>query len=64
MRLDLLLVLFEEADENLPDAALQLAGNGIEVALDVRQALVDIIAVRLLKIGHQPRHVSSQDGCR
>ena len=39
-------------------------GDGIQVALDVRQTLIDVVTVGLLQIGNQPRHVGSENGRR
>ena len=62
--LHLALVLLEETDEHLGDAALQVLGDGIQVALDVGQTLVNIILVGLFQIRYKTRHVGSQYRCR
>ena len=60
MLLDFGFILLEEADEHLSDATFQVLGDGVEVTLDVRQTLINIIAVGLLQIRHQAHHVSPQ----
>ena len=62
--LDLMLILLEEADEHLSDAPAQVLRDSVEMGLDVRQAFIDIITVRLLQVRHQSRHVGAEDGGR